>query len=191
MNQVISEFFGAIDIRFVELIYIWRRPAPVRLFLWITLLGKMPVVLGLAALMTIMLRKWRGWGQILALWAGIGGCYLSASLLKIAIHRQRPAGIGVYDELSYSFPSIHATIAAFLFGFIAWIIVGRKESRIRRLLIISAAVLLIMAIGFSRLYLGVHFLSDVLGGYLLGALWLALCIRLAERWHLQQWRDMK
>ncbi len=141
--------------------------------------------------MTIMLRQWRGWEQILALWAGIGGCYLSASLLKIAFHRQRPAGIRVYDEMSFSFPSIHATVAVFLFGFITWIFARRMVNPIRRSCIIAAAILLITSIGFSRLYLGVHFLSDVLGGYLLGALWLALCIRLAERWHLQQWRDMK
>ncbi len=188
MNQDISQFFGAIDARFTEFLYTWRRPAPVRLFLWVTLLGKWEIVLCIASVMSIILRKWRLKGHLLSLWAGIGGCYLSASLLKIAVHRQRPAGFGVYHEISYSFPSIHATMAAFLFGFIAWIIVRRTESPLRRFWTISAAVFLIAAIGFSRLYLGVHFLSDVLGGCLLGTIWLALCSHLAERWLPEQRR---
>lgn len=85
---------------------------------------------------------------------------------KILFHRGRPL-LAVFHETDFSFPSGHATIAAAFYGYLAYIIIKSVKARYKRLIIISA-VLIIGLIGFSRLYLGVHYLSDVLAGYLVG-----------------------
>lgn len=97
----------------------------------------------------------------------------------MTFQRPRPTGIGVYREVFFSFPSGHATISAALFGYFAYFLWRQVDTWKTRLNILFATGILIMVIGFSRLYLGVHFLSDVLGGYLLGSLWLiiGICIR--------------
>ena len=92
----------------------------------------------------------------------------------------RPTGIGVYDETFFSFPSGHATIAVACYGFIAYFLIRQTGTWRSRFNLSFAAIMLIAAIGFSRLYLGVHFLSDVLGGYLLGLLWLIIGICMTE-----------
>ena len=74
----------------------------------------------------------------------------------------------------------HAAIAAALYGFAVYFLWRRAATWGRRLNILFAGIFLVAAIGFSSLYLGVHFLSDVLGGYLLGLLWLIIGISMAE-----------
>jgi len=102
---------------------------------------------------------------------------------KVAFHRQRPSGIAVFTETSFSFPSGHATIATALYGFLVYFLWRQTDSWRTKLNIFFTGSVFILAIGFSRLYLGVHFLSDVLGGYLLGLLWLNIGICMVE-WHL-------
>jgi undecaprenyl-diphosphatase len=67
-----------------------------------------------------------------------------------------------------------------ILGFIAYVCIKRTPSHPLRHLILFVAAVFIIAIGFSRLYLDVHYLSDVLGGYLLGSLWLIIGICLVE-----------
>ena len=85
-----------------------------------------------------------------------------------------------YVERSFSFPSGHATLAAAFYGFLAYAIVRDAPARGQRAGVAGALLMLVVAIGLSRMYLGVHFLSDVLGGYLLGLTWLIGGIVVAE-----------
>jgi undecaprenyl-diphosphatase len=62
------------------------------------------------------------------------------------------------------------------FGFLALLLLERTTGRRARAAIVIAAVILVGTIGFSRLYLGVHYLSDVVGGFVAGAIWLMVCI---------------
>jgi undecaprenyl-diphosphatase len=89
---------------------------------------------------------------------------------KILFHRPRPL-YAVFQETDFSFPSGHATIAVAFYGYLAYILVKslRKRSGWPISLI---AFLIIVLIGFSRLYLGVHYVSDVLAGYLVGTVFL-------------------
>jgi membrane protein DedA with SNARE-associated domain/membrane-associated phospholipid phosphatase len=170
----------AVDTRIANLLYVYRDPAPIKVFLWITLLGKAKMVLCLAALCTLLFWIWRKRAFILPLWITIAGSGIFNPLGKVAFHRPRPAGIGVYTEASFSFPSGHATFAAAFYGFIVYFLWRQTKTWQNRLNVLFAGLLLILAIGFSRLYLGVHFVSDVLGGYLLGLLWLIIGICIAE-----------
>jgi membrane-associated phospholipid phosphatase len=93
---------------------------------------------------------------------------------KYFIGRPRPEPIVAYaiDE-SYSFPSGHAIAGLVVYSAIAWLIANRLPALSARIAIITAATLLVTTIGISRVYFGVHYLTDVLAGWIAGAIWTA------------------
>ncbi|MCX6742949.1 MAG: LssY C-terminal domain-containing protein, partial [Candidatus Parcubacteria bacterium] len=88
--------------------------------------------------------------------------------------------VALYLEKSASFPSGHAALAMALFGFLIYFAWRNLKSWPDKLNALFAGILIIIAVGFSRLYLGLHYLSDILGGYLLALLWLIISINLIE-----------
>lgn len=118
--------------------------------------------------------------------AAFGGASVLDNWLKLAVHRPRPPyATAIIRHPTWSFPSGHAMGSLVGFGMLAYVLVRFADATGRgRFVVWGAASLLIVLIGGSRMYLGVHYLSDVLGGYLVGAVWLALCIwgvELADR----------
>ena len=113
-----------------------------------------------------------------ALWLllSVAGADVLIFTLKYSFHRQRPAAFFGVDPHSYSFPSGHA-LASFCFYMV---LAGLLNSRVRssglRIAIWILASLLVAAIGLSRIYLGVHYPSDVIAGYLAAALWVTTLI---------------
>lgn len=171
----------AVDVRLAHLLFVLRNPNFVRLFLWITLLGTWYVVIAFAAVasMSWWLRQRREF--IVPLWLALVGGQVITFIGKLSLHRPRPEGlVPVYIEQSFSFPSGHATVATVLYGFFIYYLFCTSRSWKNKLVGLAGGIALIVAIGFSRLYLGVHFLSDVLSGYLLGFLCLLLAISLVE-----------
>lgn len=109
------------------------------------------------------------------------GTTASVHLLKDFIARTRPpADVAFYAEKLFSFPSGHSASALAIFGFIAYVWLKSLHLPAHKIAIATGATLVILAVGASRIYLGVHYLSDVMGGYLLGALWLMIAIALTE-----------
>lgn len=108
------------------------------------------------------------------------GSAVSVEILKTVVARPRPE-LALLPLESFSFPSGHATIAVALYGTLAYILMQQTTVRWKRHVILSVASLGIVLIGFSRLYFGVHYLTDVLAGYLLGALWFLLARILINR----------
>jgi undecaprenyl-diphosphatase len=109
--------------------------------------------------------------------AGIG---LSVQYGKKFISRDRPAKVAFYPEHNSSFPSGHATTAISLYGMLAFFLYRHLKQKGQRRAILLLAAVLITLIGFSRIYLGVHFLSDVVAGFLLGAMWVLVGISVME-----------
>lgn len=109
--------------------------------------------------------------------AFVGGALLG-QLLKTLVHRTRPEyGARFLHGVSYSFPSGHAMGATIGYGMIAWALIRLLGLRgTARALTIVACVLVVLAIGTSRLYLGVHYPSDVVGGFAVGGAWLTVCL---------------
>jgi membrane-associated phospholipid phosphatase len=106
--------------------------------------------------------------------AFIGAQVLSTGM-KLGFQRDRPFFPDpLATESTYSFPSGHALVSLAVYGSIALVLARSVPTTRRRALLLGGTALLVIAIGFSRLYLGVHFLSDVLAGYAAGAAWLAL-----------------
>ena len=102
-------------------------------------------------------------------------------LLKHLFGRARPALWNrIVDVGQYSFPSGHAMVSLVIYGLIGYILTTRFPQQQK--LIITLTVILIVAIGFSRLYLGVHWPTDVLAGYAAGVVWLIACILSLKVW---------
>ncbi len=176
----------AVDIRLANLLYVFRSPELISIFLWITVLGKSIAVLVFAVVSTVVLWLWKKRNYVLPLWLALLGSQLVTLIGKLSLHRTRPAGlVPVYAEHSYSFPSGHATVAVAFYGFLIYVLWRNARSWTYKINILFVGLVIVAAIGFSRLYLGVHFLSDILSGYLLGLLWLIIAVSIIE-W--QMWR---
>jgi membrane-associated phospholipid phosphatase len=98
------------------------------------------------------------------------------STYKHLYERQRPpVATQLVAEPSYALPSGHSLSSMAVVGILTVVAIRLLRSPVRRLLVLAAGVTTVVAIGVSRLYLGVHWLTDVLAGWLLGGAWLSLC----------------
>jgi undecaprenyl-diphosphatase len=126
----------------------------------------------------ILARRWRA---LFILLAAIGGASLLNTALKLSFHRERPEiAAHLAQSWSASFPSGHAMISAAAYMTIAAILAQTQTSKAVRIYLVSLAVLVTMLIGLSRIYLGVHWPSDVAAGWSAGAAW-ALCFWIITR----------
>ena len=175
-----AEVIATIDKNVESLLFVFRDPLLVRIFLWITVLGKLKITLCLTVAASLLFRIWNRESYIVPLWITTGGSYLFIMLGKETLHRPRPVELAVYSESFSSFPSGHATIAMALFGYVAYCLCREIDSWKNRINTCFVSGIAILLVGFSRLYLGVHYLSDVLGGFLLGLLWLMIGICILE-----------
>ena len=181
MNGLRSAWVS-LDLSVLHWVHHHVTPAGVAMFTEISRLGS-PVAMGiLAVLGAAALAFERRWA-LLSGWLGafIGAAVLDTSL-KYLIRRPRPPhAAAVLAHTTWSFPSGHALGSLVGFGMLAYLLVvlGTHERRMQRAIVALAAVLVI-AVGVSRLYLGVHYFTDVLGGYVVGGLWLGTIVLLLE-----------
>lgn len=113
-------------------------------------------------------------------WAGFLGSAASVFILKELIQRPRPQIGGFIYDSEFSFPSGHAAMSLFFYALL--IILGKINnlSSAQRKVLNIFCVILIIVIGFSRMYLNVHYFSDILGGYAIGLIWLAISQKLIK-----------
>jgi membrane-associated phospholipid phosphatase len=105
------------------------------------------------------------------------GVTITGTYLKDLFHRARPITLSFLDPIhSYSFPSGHSSESMVLYSFLALLLYTHAKSRTYKILAIAIPAVIILLIGFSRLVLNYHFLTDVLGGYLLGAFWVSFSL---------------
>jgi len=137
------------------------------------------LLLGAAVLAALLLRQ--RWGMA-ALWlAGTLGAAGLNVLLKNVFQRVRPEHLhGFTQELGWSFPSGHATGAMAVYGLLAYLLARALPLAWRKSMAVLAAAV-IASIGYSRVMLQVHFLSDVIAAFAVTGAWLALCIAVRER----------
>lgn len=151
-----------------------------RVLLWITELGAAPTFVAVGLVSTAFLLIERRLNYVPALWTTLLGAQATTWIGKFVIDRTRPEFLEIARAYSPSFPSGHSTAAMAVYGFIAYIVVRRVASRRVRFEVIYWTSVLVAVIGFSRIYLHVHFLSDVLSGFLVGAFWLLVGVAVAE-----------
>ncbi len=145
---------------------------------FITNLASTRVIVGLniIVIMLMLILKERNLG--LTVIASITSVVCN-NLIKIIVHRARPIGIALITEHFYSFPSGHSMIAMLFYGTISYYLY-KKEVKYHKFMTIITAILIFL-IGLSRIYLGVHYASDVIGGWLLGGILLIIITRIWEK----------
>ena len=136
-----------------------------------SLLGS-EVVIVLGVVLLLVFGCQRRWGVAAGLVLTTGGAQLLNDVLKELFHRTRPAWVaaGWISSQQFSFPSGHAMVAAAFYFFLAYIS-WRVVRGVWRPILVVCLVGLVLAIGLARLYLGAHFLSDVIAGYCAGFVW--------------------
>jgi undecaprenyl-diphosphatase len=167
------------DINVANLFFAFRDAELIAIFLRITLLANWQIVMSLALMTTALCWLWGKRIYIMPLWITIAGAELFNSLGKLVFHRLRPS-VAYYVEKSFSFPSGHSTMVVAFYGFVVYLLFREIKKRRYKTTVLFLGIVIILAIGLSRLYLGEHFLSDVWGGYLLGLLWLIIGISITE-----------
>jgi membrane-associated phospholipid phosphatase len=131
----------------------------------------------LSVLLALFFAWKRDWYWLLGLALAVPGGMLLNLLTKFAFHRQRPVFIDPIVTLSsYSFPSGHALASTVFYGTLAAYLVPRVKTAGWRAALLVGTFLMVMLVGLSRIYLGVHFLSDVVGAIAEGLAWLGLCM---------------
>jgi undecaprenyl-diphosphatase len=166
-------------------------PSATTAFSAVTMLGS-TLVLALVAGVTAAYLVWRGRGRDAALVAvAFAGAQLLTWILKGTFERPRPT---FDDPIAtagwFSFPSGHALSSIAVYGTLAYLLAGALRSRRARAAGLAGVALLVAAIGFSRLYLGVHYLTDVLAGYSAGLAWLLFAIALLRMRGTRAERDL-
>ncbi len=153
-----------------------RTPAVDQVMITLTECGDAVVVWGVALAAGGWLAWRRAWRPLAYGMAAVGGGSLINTAIKLAVQRARPTDLHFTGASLYSFPSGHSTTNAVLYGFLL-ILLWRQMPSGRWRITAAACALLVAAICFSRLYLGAHWLSDVIGGLIFASLWLGLLFR--------------
>jgi undecaprenyl-diphosphatase len=165
-----------------------RSPAATTVAKIVTTAGSTLTMGILAGVVTVAL-WWRGHRGDAVMTAVVGaGAGLIVAVGKRVVGRPRPpAEFRLVTETNASFPSGHALASMAILGVFTVLLVAAIRPPIGRIAVAATALLLIALIGASRLYLGVHWATDVLGGWLTGAAWLLLCITGRRLW--RSYRD--
>ncbi|MFM2483258.1 LssY C-terminal domain-containing protein [Celerinatantimonas sp. YJH-8] len=173
-----KEAIVATDLRVDALIASFRTPFLNHVFYAITTLGSPPVIVLGMGLMACLFGRMRQTQFILPMCLAAGLANVLTTIGKFAFHRVRP-DVALITPGGYAFPSGHATVSIAFYGFLFFVFIVSVRGWRTRINLIFAGILLAASIGFSRLYLGVHYLSDILAGYLVGSLGLLFGIALS------------
>ena len=184
-EEVLEKEAFAFDKTFLLWLHQFANPSLDNLMLFITQIGNPTTVVIVAGItLAILWRRRYRLEVIVFVLTCLGGVILNTGL-KLFFSKTRPQlWKQLIVETSFSFPSGHAIGSMVLYGFIAYLLATfyPKYDKI----IYTLAVILIGAIGVSRLYLGVHWPTDIMAGYGVGFLWLIICITILKLQRLRQ-----
>lgn len=167
-------------------------PVVTKVFLAITALGSIEAIVPIGLAVTGLLVWRRLWLYVSGWLVALVGVVALNVLLKQIFERPRPIFVDpIIVETSYSFPSGHAMDSLVMYGMLAYFSLLIIRYWRARVTILFGTALLIILIGFSRLYLGVHYFSDVIAGLAAGGVWLSACITALETLHRRGKRKRK
>jgi len=164
--------------------WVSHSPGAVRGLKFVSLLGEPALFYVIVALASLWV--WRHHGTRLALFLVVTTVLdgLLDTAVKLAVDRPRPSLVDpVATAFGKSFPSGHAMGSTVVYGALLLVFLPLIAHR-RRVAVVAGTVVLVLAIGFSRLALGVHYVSDVVGGYVLGLAWLAASTAAFSIWRV-------
>ncbi len=166
-----------IDQHVAALLFALRDPAAIKVFAYITALGDATVIATLLFGASIAFVLSRQWVAAIGILIAVSGNVTTVALLKSFFARPRPA-FAYFAETSGSFPSGHAAISVAFYGMLAFTLWRQKLAD--PVVALFATLIIVFSISLSRVYLGEHYLSDVMNGALVGAMWLLIGIAATE-----------
>jgi undecaprenyl-diphosphatase len=171
----------ALDVAVLQWLHEHSTPLLTQIATELTYLGTGTVVLTIVAVAALFLWHTEHKHSARLLLAAVAGNILLNGVLKLVFHRPRPS---VFEwqttAVSSSFPSGHAMSATVCYGTVAYLVIRLQKHHWSRLLTGTAAVILILLVCATRLYLGVHYPSDVIAGILVGLAWASFCMATLE-----------
>jgi len=176
-DVVTSDRLTVLDVEVARWLRAHATPEATRWLLLITDLHSTIAVSCYAAIVAIALAWRRRWRRLATVFLCIAGGLTLNVLMKLAFHRARP----VLDDplltlASYSFPSGHVAGSTLMYGLVvAWTFTRTRRPLVRAAVVVAAAGAITL-VAFTRMYLGVHYLSDVVAAFAEGVAWLALCL---------------
>ncbi len=179
LSWVADEMREGDTLRFDEnvrgFVHSFSSPRVTKLMFALSWMGQsgLTIILAAAVILFVMKKWYRALGWLAVTVAGAGILEIT---LKTAFHRTRPDAFFGTLPNSYSFPSGHALFSFCFYGVLAGLINARERPKWLRVTVWCAASVLVAGIGLSRVYLGVHYPSDVLAGYLTGAVWVSTIV---------------
>ena len=163
----------AIDTAVNAMIPSIQNPSLTKIMTVITGIGSTTCLAILSILLLILLLyKKRYQNSLLLAFGMLGGLFIEL-LIKAIVQRERPESM-LIAETGYSFPSAHSMMVLVFFAILVYSLKDDIKSLFLRYLFIAASIIIVLLVSFSRLYLGVHWLSDAIGGLIIGFLWLLL-----------------
>ena len=170
------------DVRIRDAVHAESSSLLTQVMLYTTQLGAIVALTFLSAgviLGFLFLRLGRAAGLMAA---NMVGAWIWNDSLKEFFHRARPEPFfGLPPPGDFSFPSGHSLCSFCFYGMMTALFVARARNQVARIVIISIAILIIAGVGISRVYLGVHYPTDVLGGWLIGLCWVSFLLVFDKR----------
>ena len=167
----------ALDERLAQTLHEHAHPALVAVLLGVTHLNSTFGIAAWSLAFAAVLARLRERIWIMTLALAVGGGMLVNLLLKAVYERARPRfDLPVLELSSYSFPSGHTAAAVAFYGVLAAFLVSRTRDRAKRAACVLVAVAAVALVAFSRIYLGAHYLSDVVAAACSSTAWLVLCL---------------
>ena len=159
-----------------------RTPLLTKIFLIITNLGS-PYVLILLTLLSFLLKNKK---LSFIITGNLGLITIINQVLKFIVKRPRPSDLFLIVETGYSFPSGHSMVSLSFYGLLIYFIYKYFKNKKLKIFLITFLSLIIILIGISRVYLGVHFVSDVISGFLLSLSYLIIFIKVINKFILKE-----
>ncbi|MDQ0246084.1 undecaprenyl-diphosphatase [Bacillus fengqiuensis] len=165
----------------IDVVRSYPSPEMDQFMIFMTEMGssKAIAVLLVAGMIWLWFKRRNLWGMLIYFIAVAGGGLLNL-FLKHEFQRVRPSVNQIVEADGFSFPSGHAMGNLIFYGFLGYLVIRSKRRRFSKIGWGIVFGLTILLIGVSRIYLGVHYPSDIMAGYAAGTVWLLLCIALLE-----------
>jgi membrane-associated phospholipid phosphatase len=168
-------YFTAFNTRVENLAIFFRYESLVEFFRVITFLGSWEFVFPVCLVIALFLWRYKKYKYLFPLILSTFVSHFSSTFLKLIMEKERPFS-PLVSENSFSFPSSHAVIAIAFYGLITYFLLKILKKKWQKILVFVIGAFLIYLISLSRIYLTVHYFSDVLGGFLLGLSWMTLSV---------------
>ena len=176
-DELAENELGAFDKWVTDFVISFRSEPLTSFFGFMTDVGDRYAYLAIGLAMAVFFYlKHRSWKFILQTALVLMLSTLSNLVLKEVIRRERPVIEHLVSVDTLSYPSGHSMSAMAFYGFIIYLVTQLKMARILRVLSITILILIILSVGVSRIYLGVHFPSDVAAGFMGGLIWVTFCV---------------